>query len=318
MTIIDAPTPRPGERPRADEYVVRPPRGNEQSGGAAFAHEREAAATIDGILLYDECHLVRTGDAPRASHAPELLAALCAARGAAEREQVVRGELQAIGADWLEYGKLQCQGDRLQPLSLLQTYSPPAWLAPYLAQRLWQADTRLRGAPFACAPILWTVAEQRYGDGDARVQAHAVRNLFDTLADTGVGSGMTICLATPNASHTTAMHFLSRRTDLRWAGRPQTAAALLLGTCLNEFISRHTVPLAANELLPGKPNMSALQARVADCVLQGLSDKEVARSLELSRHTVDYHLRALRHRFNVHNRVQLAQAIGGLQATLRA
>jgi DNA-binding CsgD family transcriptional regulator len=270
----------------------------------------EAASTVDGVLLYDECHLARAGNAPCGPHAPELLAALCAARSASEREQAIRSELQAIGVDWLEYGTLQCQGERLQPLSLLQTYGPPTWLVAYCTQRFWQADTRLRGAPFACAPFLWTVAEERYGHGDARLQAHAVRNLFDALADTGVGSGMTICLAAPNVSHTTAMHFLSRRTDLRWATRQPMAAALLLATCLNEFISRHTMPLAANELLPGRPDMSALQARVAGCVLQGLSDKEVARSLELSRHTVDYHLRALRHRFNVHNRVQLAQAIG--------
>lgn len=102
------------------------------------------------------------------------------------------------------------------------------------------------------------------------------------------------------------MHFLSRHGDLQWATKHRIAAALLLGVCLHEFISKHTLPVAVSQMVAG---ISTLQARIADCVRRGFSDEEVARSLALSRRTVDYHLRALRHRFNVRNRVQLARAI---------
>ena len=271
----------------------------------------DAATTIEGVFLYDEQYLMPTGQAP-AAHSLDLLAALHRARCASERERAVRAELQAIGADWLEFGKVQWQGERLQPVSLLRTYSPPSWAAAYCSHRFWECDSRLKRASLAGVPCLWTVADAPHEhDSAVPEQALAARRMFEMLAARGVGSGMTICLATAATNHGVAMHFLSRQAGLRWATQDRIAAALLFGVCLHEFISKHTLPVAANQLAAG---MSALQARIADCVQRGFSDKEVARSLALSRHAVDYHLRALRQRFNVRNRVQLAQAIGGMAA----
>jgi len=193
------------------------------------------------------------------------------------------------------------QGERLQPVSLLSTYAPPDWAAAYCRNRFWECDTRLKCASLAGAPFVWSVA-------DEQPRLATTQHMFQMLKAYGVGSGITICLGTPGASQGVAMHFLSRHADRQWASKEKLAAALLLGVCLHEFIAKHTLPVAASRIASG---MSALQARIADCVQRGFSDKEVARSLALSRHTVDYHLRALRHRFNVRNRVQLAQAIAG-------
>ena len=272
----------------------------------------DTATTIEGVFLYDEQYLMPTGQAP-AAQSLDLLAALHRARGAIERERAVRAELQAIGADWLEFGKMQWQGgERLQPVSLLRTYSPPSWAAAYCSHRFWECDTRLKRASLSGVPWLWTVADAPHEhDGAVPEQALAARRMFEMLAARGVGSGMTICLAAPASNQGVAMHFLARQADLQWATQDRIAAALLFGVCLHEFISKHTLPVAANQLAAG---MSAVQARIADCVQRGFSDKEVARSLALSRHAVDYHLRALRQRFNVRNRVQLAQAIGGMAA----
>lgn len=270
----------------------------------------DAATTIEGVFLYDEQYLMPAGQAPD-EQCLDLLAALRRARCAIERERTVRAELQAIGADWLEFGKMQWQGERLQPVSLLRTYSPPGWAAAYCSHRLWECDTRLKRASPAGVPCLWTVADVPCEhEGTAPEQALATQRMFEMLAARGVASGMTICLAAPALNHGVAMHFLSRHADLQWATQPRIAAALLLGVCLHEFISKHTMPIAVSQLAAG---MSTLQARIADCVQRGFSDKEVARSLALSRHTVDYHLRALRHRFNVRNRVQLARAIVGME-----
>jgi len=268
------------------------------------ASQGDAATTIDGVLLYDERYLANAADAggaPPAPGVPALLAALHAASDAAERERAVRAELRAIDVEWLEFGKLVRQGERLQPVSFLRTYGPPSWSHAYCAHRFWQHDTRVEhAAKLAGAPHAWSVAPPH---------PESARRMFEMLALRGVGSGLSICLPAAAPQQAIAMHFLSRRADLDWTGRAM-AAALLIGVCLQEFVARHALPVVVKDLVSG---MSALQARIADCVLRGYSDKEVARTLDLSQYTVDYHLRALRTRFKVRNRVQLAQAIRGVQ-----
>jgi DNA-binding CsgD family transcriptional regulator len=280
------------------------------------AHETPAAtsSTVDGVFLYDEPYLMPTGQVPESVLGLELMASLHRATCAAEREHAVRAELRAIGVDWLEYGKVQWRGGRIEPMSFLCTYSPPTWTAAYCANRFWETDSRLRPDSCAGAPCLWTVDEELGRLGHSPSPGSAAHRMFGTLAACGVGSGMTVCLAALASGQGAVMHFLSRRADLHWATKDALAAALLLGVCLNEFIAKHTLPVSVKSLAAG---MSALQARIAHCVLRGLSDKEVARSLALSQYTVDYHLRALRHRFKVRNRVQLAQAIGGSEVSLR-
>jgi len=48
-----------------------------------------------------------------------------------------------------------------------------------------------------------------------------------------------------------------------------------------------------------------VQREILRCLLRGLSNKEIARDLVLTSYNVDYHLKCLRKRFAVHNRVQL-------------
>lgn len=54
--------------------------------------------------------------------------------------------------------------------------------------------------------------------------------------------------------------------------------------------------------------LSPMQKRILCCLADGLSNKEIARHLLLSPYNVDYHLKRLRRRFSVHNRVQLISA----------
>ena len=51
------------------------------------------------------------------------------------------------------------------------------------------------------------------------------------------------------------------------------------------------------------------QQYILQHLLQGRSDKEIANRLDLSAHTVDYHMRQLRRRFAARNRVQLVNAV---------
>jgi DNA-binding CsgD family transcriptional regulator len=49
-------------------------------------------------------------------------------------------------------------------------------------------------------------------------------------------------------------------------------------------------------------------------VARGMGDKEISAALQMSQHNVDYHLRQLRKRFGVRNRMQLVQAALTTQA----
>ncbi len=51
-----------------------------------------------------------------------------------------------------------------------------------------------------------------------------------------------------------------------------------------------------------------MQRDILACLAQGLSDKEIARRMDMSIFNVDYHMRRLRSHFGVRNRVQLAAA----------
>jgi DNA-binding CsgD family transcriptional regulator len=80
---------------------------------------------------------------------------------------------------------------------------------------------------------------------------------------------------------------------------------LTIGFCLHEYYTRYSG-------LPDNPEPAAtltpVQREILGHVARGESDKRIAHHLRISSHAVDYHMRQLRTRFAVHNRVQLAQA----------
>lgn len=62
----------------------------------------------------------------------------------------------------------------------------------------------------------------------------------------------------------------------------------------------------------GVSGLLPVQNDILRYVASGATDKEIARRLALTSYNVDYHLRRLRKRFSVHNRVQLVRAASAL------
>jgi DNA-binding CsgD family transcriptional regulator len=260
---------------------------------------------VEGTLLYEDDHLC--------AHTPDnnpchltVGKSLQQAANSFERRRIVQYQLREAGFDWLDYAHLQLRGTVLQPRSMLVSYSPGRLAKDYCMHRYWEVDGRLETASTLGAPYFWTVAQEQCRECQSALPRPHTLRLLNQLRECGIGSGMTLVLATPSLGQVAALHLLSRSHEISWDSTASQAGALTLGMGLHEFLS-------VGACLPTQAactvHLSDIQLRIAVCIAHGLTDKEVARSLSLSSHVVDYHLRVLRQKFNVRNRVQLAQAI---------
>jgi len=66
----------------------------------------------------------------------------------------------------------------------------------------------------------------------------------------------------------------------------------------------------------GLASLTDTERAIADLVAQGLTNRQIAQRVFVSRHTVDFHLRSIFRKVDVTSRVDLARQIGS-QATTR-
>lgn len=257
-------------------------------------------------VLYGESDLRLRGVAPNDAM-PSLVADLCAAPDAAAREALVRQALRRSGFEWLAYGTVAQQGSRSVPTSFLSTYAHPQWTRHYFAEAYHEVDPRHLEAPRSSLPLVWDLQ-----DIDSnREAAHATgrtRRFMEDFRSSGIRSGVFFHLPSPVGLHErTVISLLSSVPDRAWIVDLVLGQALTLGLCVHEFMSRH-VERVASPAPSLRMGLSVLQQEILQCLSRGESDKEIAYRLHLSSHTVDYHMRQLRRRFSVRNRVQLVNA----------
>jgi DNA-binding CsgD family transcriptional regulator len=56
-------------------------------------------------------------------------------------------------------------------------------------------------------------------------------------------------------------------------------------------------------------SLTNTERRVADLVAEGLTNREIAKRMFLSRHTIDFHLRHIYLKLHINSRVQLARLV---------
>ena len=66
----------------------------------------------------------------------------------------------------------------------------------------------------------------------------------------------------------------------------------------------------------GLAGLTVTERAIADLVAQGLTNRQIAQRVFVSRHTVDFHLRSIFRKLDVTSRIDLARQIVG-QATTR-
>lgn len=256
---------------------------------------------MEGVVLYTESQMRLRADAPEGGM-PGLISQLRAAGSSEARERLVRSALRATGFDWLAYGTVSARG----PTSFLTSYAHPGWTDVYFANRYHDIDRRHHEAPRSSLPLVWSLADLDL----ASTAGPRGQRFVDDLRASGIGSGLFLHLAGPaSADERTVISLQSSQAGRQWIDDQVLGQALTLALCLHEFISRHLQrPGAAEAIVAPQACLSALQQEILKCLRRGQSDKQIAHGLQLSSHAVDYHMRQLRRRFAVRNRVQLANA----------
>lgn len=239
---------------------------------------------------------------PRRPGTPALLADLLAATSAEQRDALLRHRLQAVGADWLGHARVMQPPGEPAWLSAFTTPASEAWalhclrLSHHLAREEAQAGS-------ACGlPLAWDL------DRLQALAGPAVSPAIEAVRAGGGRSGLVLRLpAQEPAAGWSLVCLVSGVAHTRWIDGHGLGSAVTLGLCLHEFLSRHVQPPDDPSAAPALALLPA-QRHILRCLSLGWSNKEIARRLRLSLHAVDYHLRQLRRRFDVHNRTQLVRA----------
>lgn len=273
--------------------------------------ERDPRHAVDFIELAD-CQLVvsknagRSGDSNGGDRVSEIATDLAAAHSAHERKQLLRIALRTIGFDWFCYCRLTRLGEMVNRARYFDLCSPPGWAQRYVDQRYFDIDPRMA---FACRhdwPLVWD-HETLASDGPVTPAASERMQRFLEDADgCGTRSGIAFGLVDPGSLEHSVMIFSSVNATSEWINDRVVGQAYALGLGVHAFLAGQMASMAQT------PTLSDLQRRILNFTASGLSDREIAQQLNMSRSNVDYHMRQIRKKYGVLNRVQLAYLAGRL------
>ncbi|RDU98074.1 helix-turn-helix transcriptional regulator [Trinickia dinghuensis] len=273
--------------------------------------ERDARHAIDFIEAAD-CGLVvskhagRHGEANGSDRVSEIAADLSAAHSPHERKQLLRIALRTIGFDWFCYCRLTRLGEIVNRVRYFDLCSPPGWAQRYVDQRYFDIDPRMA---FACRhdwPLVWdheTLAAEPTitAESNARMQ-----RFIEDAEGCGTRSGIAFGLVDPGSLEHSVIIFSSVNPTSGWINDRVVGQAYALGLGVHAFLAGQMASMAQT------PTLSDLQRRILNFTASGLSDREIAQQLNMSRSNVDYHMRQIRKKYGVLNRVQLAYLAGRL------
>jgi DNA-binding CsgD family transcriptional regulator len=259
-----------------------------------------------GVLLHGEPILLAGVEPSVPGTRPGLLSQLLAATTAEDRQRAMKAALHGLGFDWLGYGRVLRIGQRAVPVSFCLTYAQPTWVQQYFRERYHGVDPRLHDALATSLPVVWTVEElaRRPAADD---EWPLLRRFVDGLRRSGARSGVMLALPGVPVHERHFVSLLSRTEGSAWIDDGLLGRVLTLALCLHEFYTRYAQPPQGDTTGP-RGDLTPLQCEILARVARGMPDKLIASQLNLTLHNVDYHLRRLRKRFGVHNRVQLTQA----------
>lgn len=233
---------------------------------------------------------------------------LVAAPTPAARMTNIRSMLSIMGFNSLHYEVWQLSGDRVAKSLFLKSYVPAQWTGSYFRQGFHVLDPRVEAIRTSPVPLIWDLNYLSRAQPGNTLDPR-MRSFLDDLTKNGMNSGIAFSLTVPLSYMQIMICINSANTSKEWIAPSIAGQALILGLSVHEFIKGCTAGLMQRS---GIDDLSDMQKHVLAGVSKGLSDKEIARGLRTTVHNIDYHLRALRRKYQVMNRAQLAYVVGRL------
>ena len=257
-------------------------------------------------VLYDhELKLRPASSSTIGTRLPDLLPDLVGAPDGAQRREALGRAVRKTGFDELWYARLNLERTGPTPTRICVAYGDSRWHTSYVDRRLHAFDARLQPALRSSLPHRWDIGVMGQADATGS-QLAGIHELLAALRADGLQWGVMFCVAGPADKECSLVCLDSREEAPANLDDELMAGVLLLALCLHEFYTQHCV-WPSSEDAPA-PRLSPRQTQILQRLASGLTDREIAQSLDLSLHGVDYHLRRLREHFNAHNRLELVQA----------
>lgn len=285
--------------------------------GRAPSRAGTCGSEVGGVTFFDESQLEPLAcDDDRS--ASRFVRDLIAAGSPRKRESIVRERLDEMGFDGMGYYADWRQPDGTSTRAFLSTYAPKAWATRYFEEHYHEVDPRHLKQRRCSLPLVWDLGSMKEM-AERRPPCVRMRRFIDEMEDCGLRSGVFQRLVFSGTQPDEAVvSLVSGEPSRRWIDDGVLGAALTLALSINDYLSgyvRLPKPQSAHDAdgsgLPGS-RLPATQRAVLWHVAHGLTDRQIAEKLSLSSHAVDYHLRQLRQRFAVRNRVQLVAATAHL------
>ncbi|KVC34409.1 LuxR family transcriptional regulator [Burkholderia pseudomultivorans] len=248
-------------------------------------------------------------------HAPKLGVAdtLAHAQSTAERNRIVSGLLHLTGFSTFAYFALEFAHERVESLYLHEAFTPATYRGDYVRHNHHDVDPRTLGARVCNMPIVWDLQqlrrEHRQRD-DGCVTPASLDGFLQTMQDDGMCSGIMYSMAVPGTRLHAFMSFTAPRRTREWITPATVEQALSIGLSVHKFASPQLIATSRERAVNG---LTPFEQELLLGIAEGASDKEIGRRLDTSAHNVDYHLRKLRKRFGVANRIQLTYLTSKLE-----
>ncbi|PCE32682.1 helix-turn-helix transcriptional regulator [Burkholderia ubonensis] len=246
-------------------------------------------------------------------HAPRLGVAdtLAHAQSTAERHRIVTCLLHLTGFTTFAYFALEFAQERVERVYLHEAFTPAAYRGDYVRHGHYDVDPRTLGARMCNMPIVWDLQQlRRQRDDGALVPCAALDGFLQTLEDDGMCSGIMYSMAVPGTRLNAFMSFTAPRRTREWITPATVEQALSIGLSVHRFASPQLIATSRERMVN---DLTPFEQELLIGIAEGASDKEIGRRLDTSAHNVDYHLRKLRKRFGVANRIQLTYLTSKLE-----
>lgn len=242
-----------------------------------------------------------------------IAAALSGARNAAERTRMINGLLHLVGFSTFAYFALESTPGETERLFLHEAFVPPTFRGEYARQGYHRIDPRTLGARWQNGPVVWDLPYLRERNNELNNNTPgypAFDGFLATMRDDGMCSGIMFAMSISGTRLHAFMSFTAPRRSRDWITLATVEQSLSIALSVHAFASPQ---LAAASRSRTADSLTAFERELLMGIAEGASDKEIGRRLDTSAHNVDYHLRKLRKRFGVTNRIELTYLTSKLE-----